>query len=158
MRIWIDTEFNSFEGELISLALVDEDGASFYRYLHCANPAPWVAEHVMPVLGLYSPYPERKDPALMHPRNVWTLPRLQLALAQWLGGYDTVHLVADWPEDIVHFCRVLITGPGTRLNTPPLTMEIRRDLDAVSLVPHNALEDARALRAVHLAHEKARRP
>jgi hypothetical protein len=33
-----------------------------------------------------------------------------------------------------------------RINTPPLTMEIRRDLDAVSEIPHNALADARAIK------------
>ncbi|QNK67833.1 3'-5' exoribonuclease [Variovorax sp. PAMC26660] len=155
MRIWIDTEFNGHEGELISLALVDEDGASFYRYVHCAEPEPWVAANVLPVLGLYSLAPERKAPASRQPSNVWTLAYLQRALAQWLEVYESIHLVADWPEDIAHFCRLLITGPGTRLDTPPLTMEIRRDLDAESLVPHNALEDARAMRAVHLAYEKA---
>lgn len=156
MRVWIDTEFNSFQGELISLALVDEHGHSFYRYMQCTNPAPWVAEHVLPVLNLYSPDPRTKQPALMHPQNPFTLHHLQLGLARWLQGYDSVHLVADWPEDIAHFCRTLITGPGKRLGTPPLTIEIRRDLDAVSLVPHNALEDARAMRALHLAYEQAR--
>ena len=59
------------------------------------------------------------------------------------------------PEDIAHFCQSLIVGPGARINTPHLTMEIRRDLDAVSEIPHNALSDARAIRAVHLAMEAA---
>jgi hypothetical protein len=40
---------------------------------------------------------------------------------------------------------VLITGPGTRLDTPPLTMEVLR-VDTVSTNPHNALADATALR------------
>jgi hypothetical protein len=62
-------------------------------------------------------------------------------------------LVADWPEDIQHFCELLITGPGLRLDTPPLTIEIRRDLDAVSALPHNALEDARAIKRKHLELE-----
>jgi hypothetical protein len=64
-----------------------------------------------------------------------------------------VHLVADWPEDIQHFCEALITAPGLRIDTPPLTMEIRRDLDAVSALPHNALEDARAIMRKHLELE-----
>ena len=50
MRIYIDTEFNEFKGELISMALVAEDGEEFYEVLHCANPKGWVAEHVMPFL------------------------------------------------------------------------------------------------------------
>lgn len=158
MRIWIDTEFNGFEGELISIALVDEAGRFFYRYMPCRAPSEWVARNVLPVLGKYRLVPAATEPALMHPSNFWSLHRVQFALQQWLNGYDQVHIVADWPEDIAHFCRALITGPGRRLETPPLTMEVRRDLDAVSLVPHNALEDARAMREVHLAHEKAGRP
>jgi hypothetical protein len=58
---------------------------------------------------------------------------------------DTIHIIADWPEDISHFCNALLTGPGTRLNTPRLTMEVRRDLHGDSKIPHNALEDARAI-------------
>jgi len=155
MRVWIDTEFNGFEGDLISLALVDEVGRSFYRYMPCHMPSDWVAQNVLPVLGMYRPEPVGAQPALKHPSNFWSLRRIQFALQQWLEVYDCVHIVADWPEDIAQFCRVLITGPGLRIDTPPLTMEVRRDLDAESLVPHNALEDARAMRAVHLAYEKA---
>lgn len=33
---------------------------------------------------------------------------------------------SDWPEGIMWFCKVLVTGPGTRLNTPPLTMQVLR--------------------------------
>lgn len=155
MRIWIDTEFNGFEGDLISLALVDEKERFFYRYMACPRACEWVSQNVLPVLGKYRPEPVATQPALMHPSNFWALHRIQLALQQWLEPYDSVHVVADWPEDIAQFSRMLITGPGTRINTPPLTMEVRRDLDAESLVPHNALEDARAMRAVHLAYEKA---
>jgi hypothetical protein len=132
VRIWIDTEFNSFQGELISMALVADDGQEWYESLGCANPHPWVAANVMPVIG--------KAPISRH--------QMQLMLRAWLGQFHAIHIVADWPEDIAHFCQFLITGPGERLNTPPLTMEVRRDLDAVSAVPHNALEDARAIAAL----------
>ena len=59
--------------------------------------------------------------------------------------FDTIHIIADWPEDISHFCNALLTGPGTRLNAPRLTMEVCRDLHGDSKIPHNALEDARAI-------------
>ena len=139
MRLWIDTEFNEFRGALISLALVDEAGREFYTVLGCDNPGPWVKENVMPILG------QQAEPLL----------RAQRGLFDFLRFYDTIHIVADWPEDIAHFCNFLITGPGFRVDTPPLTLEIRRDLDAVSAIPHNALEDARAMRLVHLALERA---
>lgn len=135
MRMWIDCEFNSFQGALISMALVAADGREWYESLGCDAPHPWVAENVMPVIG--------KPPILRE--------RMQTSLQQWLSQFDTLHIVADWPEDIAHFCSFLITGPGMRLNTPPLTMEVRRDLDACSKVPHNALEDARGIAALDTA-------
>jgi len=71
----------------------------------------------------------------------------QLELAKYLMQFefDSVHVIADWPEDIMWFCKVLIVGPGIRLDTPPLTMEVLR-VDTVSSNPHNALADAMALR------------
>jgi hypothetical protein len=134
MRIWIDTEFNEFKGDLISMALVAEDGQEWYEVTYCENPGQWVAQNVMPILN--------KDP----------IPKIEMqtGLSLFLSRYPSVHIIADWPEDIAHFCNLLITGPGYRLDTPPLTMEIRRDLDAVSLLPHNALADARAIMRKHL--------
>lgn len=140
MNIYIDTEFNSFKGALISLALVDANGRALYLAVECQEAMnPWVAENVVPVLW-----------EGMDQRVARTLDDVQGHLEHWLGDYDSVHLIADWPEDIEHFCSVLITGPGTRINTPPLTMEIRRDLDAISEIPHNALADARAIRLKHM--------
>jgi len=137
MRVWIDTEFNEFRGALISLALVDEMGREFYEVLECKKPGPWVAVNVMPILG-QAPIP---------------LQLLQARLQAWLSLYDWVHVVADWPEDIEHFCRALITGPGLRINTPPLSMEVRRDLEGVSQLPHNALADAKANRLAQMEME-----
>jgi hypothetical protein len=135
MRLWIDTEFNEFKGGLISLGLVDESGRIFYEVLHCGNPGPWVAANVIPRLG-QAPIP---------------LLELQGRLWRFLGRYDSIHVIADWPEDIKHFCDALILGPGQRIDTPPLTMEVRRDLDSSkSAVPHNALYDALAIRSMAL--------
>lgn len=137
MRIWIDTEFNEFKGDLISMALVAEDGREWYEVTYCEKPGPWVAQHVMPILN------QEPVPVI----------EMQTSLSQFLSRYSSIHLIADWPEDIAHFCNLLITGPGYRLDTPPLAMEIRRDLDAVSALPHNALEDARAIMRRHLETE-----
>lgn len=51
MRLFIDGEWNSFGGDLISLALVAEDGREWYEVLDCVDPHPWVAENVIPKLG-----------------------------------------------------------------------------------------------------------
>jgi len=129
MRLFLDCEFNEFQGDLISMALVSEDGREWYEVVPCENPGAWVAQNVIPILG------KRAIPT----------PEMQRSLCVWLAQFDTVHIVADWPEDISHFCRALITGPGMRINTPPLTMEVLR-IDASSTLPHNALHDARGIR------------
>lgn len=133
MKLWIDCEFNEFGGELISLALVDENGREWYESLGCDKPGEWVAEHVMPIIG--------KEPVS---RDFF-----QFSLCNWLAVYESVHVIADWPEDIAHFCQCLITGPGRRLGTPRLTMEVVR-IDATSTLPHNALADAHGIRAAML--------
>ena len=129
VNIFIDCEWNSYGGDLISMALVAEDGRSFYEVLGCYDPNPWVAENVMPKLG-----------------KQWvSLVELQNDLQEFLFQFDSINIVADWPEDLMWFCKVLVTGPGTRLNTPPLTMTALR-VDTVSSNPHHAPYDALALR------------
>ena len=129
MNLFLDCEFNEFKGALISMALVSEDGREWYEVVPCDNPGPWVALNVMPILG--------KQPV--------SVGEMQRSLHAWLAQFDAVHVVADWPEDIAHFCQALITGPGYRLDTPPLTMEVVR-IDAESAIPHNALADAQGIR------------
>lgn len=136
MKIWIDTEFNGYKGALLSVALVAEDGREFYEVLHSPEMiVDWVSKNVIPVLNKAATFKHVVKPKL----------------AEFLSPYDDIHVIADWPDDIRHFCDLLITGPGTRIDTPTLTMEIRRDLDgAVSKIPHNALEDARAIKEEYL--------
>lgn len=134
MDLFIDGEWNSFGGSLISLALVPKTGEPFYEVIerdpNVDEPIdPWVAENVIPKLG--------KAPVSYR--------HLQHKLGQFLNQFTRVRVIADWPEDIEWFCRLLITGPGERLSTPELSMEIHR-VDAVSSNPHNALADAQALR------------
>jgi hypothetical protein len=138
MKFYVDCEFNEFRGELISMALACEDGTAWYEVLPCMCPGPWVAQHVMPVLN-QEPLASRE--------------LLARSLARYLSGYSACHIVADWPEDIAHFCQALIIGPGQRVDTPPLTFEIDQSLPDTathSRIPHNALCDAVALRdAMH---------
>ena len=128
MRMFIDCEFNEFKGDLISMAIVAENGDEFYEVLDCPNPGDWVKVNVIPILN--------KDPI---PYSLF-----QRKLEFFLMKYNSIELIADWPEDIKHFCECLITDPGFRLNTPPLTMTIIR-IDAESALPHNALADARGI-------------
>lgn len=128
MILFVDCEFNDFKGELISMALVAEDGREFYEVLECKNPSEWVKENVLPILN--------KSPV--------SFEVFQTNLQNFLCQFDDVHIIADWPEDIKHFCESLITDPGMMLNTPPLHMSVFR-IRADSDLPHNALSDARGI-------------
>ena len=134
MKLWIDCEFNEYRGDLISLALVDEDGKEFYQSVGCFDPKPWVAKNVMPIINI--------EPV--------TIDLLQVRLEKFLAKYDSVHIISDFPTDVAYFCNALLTGPGTRLDTPPLTMEVVR-VDGKSDLPHNALADAHGLRKAMIA-------
>jgi hypothetical protein len=130
-RAWLDTEFNGFGGELISMALVDHLGQSVYFALPCERPIDWVAANVMPVLGL-APTTRRAA---------------QASVRMFLHRFSEVHIVANWPDDIRHFCAFMVDGPAELLELPPLMFELRLELAPIkSAVPHNALADARALR------------
>lgn len=137
MRIWIDCEWSG--DDLISMGMVAENGREWYGILHCFDPEPWVKENVIPVLGGSE-------------IGTWSDKRtFQIAMQEYLLKFDACHIIADWPEDIAWFCRMLVTGPGKRIGTPPLTLEIDRSLDSKgSRIPHNALEDAKAIRRMAL--------
>jgi hypothetical protein len=142
MRYFLDTEFNGFDGELISLALVPEFGdQEFYAVLPLPEaPHPWVVRNVLPYL----------DSVPQALRN--RIDRVAAAheLAAYLSSDRDPVIVADWPDDIALFCRLLVTGPAEIVDVGSLRFEFIRSpgfSTAVnSRVPHNALHDARALR------------
>lgn len=143
MRYFLDTEYNGFGGALLSLALVPEDGSEeFYVTLGCDSAIdPWVERHVIPFIDmvpepLQGPRLTRRDAAE--------------ALAVWLAHDSAPDIIADWPEDLAQFSMLLVIGPGLMLPMPPLTLRLATlhgfSTAANSVVPHNALHDARALR------------
>lgn len=142
MRYFLDTEFNGFGGALLSLALVPDDGEEFYVTLECAEPLqPWVERHVVPYLD--------SVPFALRDRRMGTAEAAQ-ALAAYLAPDPEPELVADWPDDISYFCRLLTTGAGRMVAVPALVFRLVPlpgfSTAANSAVPHNALHDARALR------------
>ncbi|ASK88145.1 hypothetical protein [Sphingorhabdus sp. SMR4y] len=143
MRYFLDTEFNGFCGDLISIALVPEDERQtpFYAAIECSSPTPWVVEHVLPVL------------------KIEPVPRTRVAdlFADYLSDDPRPVLVADWPEDIAHAARLLVTGPGLMKPVRNIRFELVDgelvSSGASSAVPHNAYHDALRLRADVLAYE-----
>ena len=142
MRYFLDTEYNGIGGALLSLALVPDDGDELYLTLQSPEPLlEWVERHVAPYLDSV---PEQ----LSCPRL--TRDDAAHALERYLGHDDEPVIVADWPEDIAHFCNLMVTGPGDMVEVRHVTFRLAPmsnfSTAANSKVPHNALHDARALR------------
>lgn len=138
----VDCEFNSMNGELLSMAIVplwpsetagDTAGSrEFYEVLEHDHLQihPWVAENVIPVMN----------------KTSVNMQNFQINLERFLKEHHVKHLYFDWPDDIAYFSRALITGPGTRIKVPGnLRMEFVPGINCPSEVPHNALHDARGV-------------
>jgi hypothetical protein len=132
IKLYLDTEFNGFGGDLISLALSSKEGHDFYEVLSCKYPCTWVQANVIPNLN----------------KSSITQLEFSLKLQEFLKKFKEVTIIADWPEDIKHFCNVLILSPGVSIIHPPINFMLNQNLRVYtqnSKVPHNALEDARAI-------------
>jgi hypothetical protein len=135
MLLFLDTEFNEFGGELISMALVCDEGChEWYQVIKMtAAPGEWVSQHVIPKL----------DKAPLEPHE------FRASFAAFIANFNNCEIVADWPADFEHFC-ALLSGVGAEAGfSIPIecTMHLVRGDDTIQPEnPHNALSDARALR------------
>lgn len=137
MKIWIDTEFTTFQGSLISMALIDENNEHFYEVIEfdASECHEWVTQNVLPILN--------KEPI--------TKEMFEYKFWNYMKKYDSVHLIADWPDDIKYFCEVLHIRPGEMLNMPTrFTMEVCRRMNVHSNQEHNALSDAIGIKEAYL--------
>jgi hypothetical protein len=154
MKYFLDTEFNGFGGELLSLALVREDNEAIYiTYKYDGAIVEWVRNNVMPImLSIPSPMPgmayidiERREGAAII-RNFLNQDPQKLPV-----------IVADWPDDIAYLCKALMTGPGMMAAVDRIVFDYV-SVDAwfegkfvkgntpEGAVQHNAYWDAQALR------------
>lgn len=129
-KIFLDTEFNGFGGQLISMALVGPNDSEWYEVLHLPTQIdPWVSDHVVPYLN-------------KHPIEESEFKRSLISFLQYHAG---VPIVADWPEDFMHLMKFLYGPNGEQLN-----LEFKFELVISGTlnpeIPHNALHDARALK------------
>lgn len=143
MKLFIDCEFTDFNGELMSMALVDEDGGEFYCVIEHGDVCDWVRINVSPLL-FKIPF---RFVTTAVPYGVF-----QERLLDFLNQYNSLTIVADWPDDIKYFCQALITAPGEcmPLKHNNIDMEIVRRLGILPDLPHNALSDARAIKTAYL--------
>lgn len=150
MKYFLDTEFNGYKGELISVGLIRQDGLALYlvrdigKFPLRQTLVPWVAENVIPVLDKI---PSSLSIAYFNETS------LSDQLYQFLiqDPDQQPVIVVDWLDDISYLCESLIVGPGQMVPLPTLSFELKR-VDAYpsvleEAVQHNALWDAIALRA-----------
>lgn len=132
--IFLDTEFNGFGGELISMALVTDTGEEWYQVRKMTTaPGEWVSQHVIPKLG--------KLPL--------DGPEFRESFRAFITRFNGCAVIADWPADFEHFCALLSDAGADAGFSIPLecTMQLVRGDDTIEPEnPHNALSDARALR------------
>lgn len=134
--LYLDTEFNGWQGQLISLALFNpaDPVKSFYEVLGPLpkDPTTWVAEHVLPVLD--------RMPTQAHVFRA----RLRDYLKR-VAEEAPLTVVADWPADVEHLMYwMAIEGAPWKLNVE-MTILLVDSGELKSVRPHNALSDARAL-------------
>ena len=140
MYLFLDCEFNGWHdqgtGELISLGLVSgDDKYEFYEVVGCKNPSPFVEQQVLPILG-QSAIP------------MWELVNKLCSFLWEVNSQEVgdITIVADYPSDIELFNRILLLGQGQCINVPVLGFLLDLSLTTKdSMIPHNALADARAL-------------
>lgn len=139
MNYYLDVEYTDFNGEAISLALVPEDDNIKPLYLvmeYQGQCSEWVYKNVIPYMG-DEPIIKREEASIRISNYVI-----------YNGGKPNI--VADWPEDFVHFSKLLIVSAGRMVNMPEFSMDYKTFYDfnvsKYSKIPHNALEDAKALK------------
>lgn len=131
---FIDTEFNGFGGDLISMALVMEDGGAEWYEVLWAPPDydcdPWVWENVVPRLGK----------SALGPVGFYG------SLHAFLSLHRPTTVVADWPSDLAHLFQSLIGYYHGRCLKLEISGQLVYGFEPTPQTPHNALSDARALR------------
>jgi hypothetical protein len=114
----------------------------FYGYVPCYDPIEWVRDNILTVVSAGGVEPVRMKSVADF--SAW--------IATFLRDDPMPIIVADWPDDIRYFCESLITGPGEMIPTASQLQFVVERIDAYptklpGAVQHNALWDARALRA-----------
>lgn len=130
--LFLDTEFNGYLGELLSMGIVsDKSDDVFYEVLEVSSDVkiePWVQQHVVPNLAK-KPISERE---------------FKVKLAFYLSCHLGEPILADWPCDFVYLMRMITYPKGIRTNGT-FDMHLESGFDPNPAIPHHALSDAVAL-------------
>lgn len=137
--LFLDCEYNSYKGQLLSLALVGNGIPDFY-----------VEQIITEKLDFWVENNVHLDKSTEEKLSAEEISR---QLQEFLRPYSDIHIVCDWPDDVVYLCELIVTGPGTRIDTglsdtSPITFKIIRK-DFPSSMPHHALHDAIGIKSYY---------
>lgn len=149
-NFYADCEYDGLGGALLSFAIINEQNEYvFFNSVEVIPKNPWVISNL--------PDPDDIDGLITlgckghitSYNHATELHEVQKELTAFFAGY-TPNIIVDWPDDIKYISELLITGPGTMINIPRITFELKRvepyPTDIVGAVQHNALWDAYVLK------------
>lgn len=132
--MFLDCEFDGHGGKLISMAIVTSTHDEFYEVLPVGADDKWVKENVMPVLN--------KEP-------IKDNEKFREKLHNFLLRNPGKLIVADSPADFIYLlqeCHHMTEDKKYYYLNLKLDMQFNPGIRVIkSEIPHNALEDARAL-------------
>lgn len=129
MNIYLDCEFDGHTGPLMSMAMVAEDGREFYEVLNHDPVDSWVKLNVSTHLN---------KPAISDRQ-------FRDKFIEFLLQFDKPNICVDWYVDLHYFFRWFGGKTYPDSFAYACTTEIQLIDQLQSALPHNALEDARAL-------------
>ena len=142
--LYLDSEYNGFNGQLISLALCPDDGTEpWYEVTELPKLIdPWVRAHVLPELGQ-----EPLRPMLF-----------KMSFHSYIQKFENPLIICDWHVDAVHFCQLLSGFDyGSSLDFEFRMHVLKTPRIGGPMSVHNALDDARILMTWHKERENAKK-
>ena len=155
--IFFDSEFtslNPYNGEILSIGMVKENGEEFYIELECdAKPNDWVKENILPTLT--EKKVSREDAKR---RIIDFVGDDEPIMVTYVSQYDTIYFykLFDGPETPFYWLPIdfaaILFSKGYEPEDCVIGGKICRELgiNDEKYRPHNALCDARLLREVYL--------
>ncbi len=169
MRVFFDTEFTGLHQAttLISIGLIAEDGHTFYAENtdHDTKQVnAWINENVIPHLRFADMYSSAPKLDTEHHAMKAGEVRIATDLAAWLAQYEHVEMWGDClAYDWVLFCSLFNGAMNIPAHVYYIPFDLATLLKAMGIDPdvnreefagitgnkHNALHDAKAIRAVY---------
>lgn len=137
--LFLDCEFNGYQGELISLAMYDPSGRA--PSLFCELDLNTLTKPIEEFVKLHV-IPNMDNTMACYCVNRDDLNKAVCDYLLLVPGYT---IIADWAEDFIHLL-ACTAGPNGLKRLPYLKLQLVTTPDVyVSHKPHNALADAMAL-------------